>query len=294
MVLRRIKNGNSYKYYNDTTYIKNNKHIQEIATKFKQLGIPPGYINVELVPNSNKIIAKCKDIYNRSQYIYHTEFTKKQTKIKYCKLIKFGKKLPMMLQKIEKDFKSKNIKKKAIATALKLILECNFRIGNKKYKKKYNSHGVLTIDASHVKGNKIEFAGKKGVLNKCFINNDQLLNALNKLKKNKGFLFKYGDTSITSNVVNNYLSRLMGNGVTAKYFRTWAANIIFIETVNGKILTKKTLKEAIGQVANKLHHTVATCKKSYLYTDLINLSLNIGIYTRDPNKYLIDLLQRGC
>ena len=138
-----------------------------------------------LFPKSKEVIAKCKDADNRSQYLYHPEFVKKQKKLKYCNLIEFGKELPTLQRKIEKDFKSTDIKKKAIATALKVVLECNFRIGNKKYKDKYNSHGVLTMDASHIKGNKIEFTGKKGVDNKCTITDRQLLTALNKLKKNK-------------------------------------------------------------------------------------------------------------
>jgi len=293
MVLRRIKKGNGYKYYNDTTEIKNNKHIEEIATKFKQLRIPPGYINVELFPNSKEVIAKCKDADNRSQYLYHPEFVKKQKKLKYCNLIKFGKQLPTLQRKIEKDFKSTDAKKKAIATALKVVLECNFRIGNKKYKDKYNSHGVLTMDASHIKGNKIEFTGKKGVDNKCTITDRQLLTALNKLKKNKDFIFQYDGKILTSKVVNNYLDNV-GKGFTAKYFRTWAANINFIEEVNGKTLTTKSLKEAIEQVAIKLDHTAAICKKSYLYDELMDYALEKGISTRNPDKYLIDFLQKKC
>ena len=293
MVLRRIKKGKGYKYYNDTTEIKNKRHIEEIATKFKQLRIPPGYKEVELFPNSKEIIAKCKDADNRSQYLYHPNYTKIQKKLKYCNLIKFGQELPKIQRKIESDFNSSDQKKKAIATALKVILECNFRIGNKKYKDKYNSHGVLTMNASHIKGNKIEFTGKKGVENKCTITDRQLLNALNKLKKNKDFIFQYDGNILTSKVVNNYLG-CIGKGFTAKYFRTWAANINFIEEVNNKKLTKKALKEAIEQVAIKLDHTAAICKKSYLYDELVDYAQEKGISTQNPSEYLISFIKKRC
>ena len=55
MVLRRIKKGQKYLFYNDSTEIKNKKHIDEISNKFKQLGIPPGYIIVEVFPTSTDI-----------------------------------------------------------------------------------------------------------------------------------------------------------------------------------------------------------------------------------------------
>lgn len=293
MVLRRIKKGQKYLFYNDSTEIKNKKHIDEISNKFKQLGIPPGYIIVEVFPTSNDIIAKCKDVDNRSQYIYHPKYTEKQKKIKFCNLIKFGETLPLLQKQIEKDFKSTNKKKKAIATALKVILECHFRIGNKKYKDKYNSHGVLTMEKSHLNGNKIEFSGKKGVENTCIISDKQLLTALKNIKNNNNLLIQYEGKHLTSDIVNDYLDEI-SKGTTAKYFRTWAANIHFIDEVNNKKLTKKTLKEAIAQVADKLDHTANVCKNSYLYDELINYALEKGISTRNPSTYFITFLKKRC
>ena len=69
-------------------------------------------------------------------------------------------------------------------------------------------------------------------------------------------------------------------------------NIHFIDEVNNKKLTKKTLKEAIAQVADKLDHTANVCKNSYLYDELINYALEKGISTRNPSTYFITFLKK--
>ena len=161
-MITRKKKGKSYKYYSNDVEITNKKMIKEIETKMKQLRIPPGYIDVNLMPNSKTVIAKCKDADNRSQYIYHPDFIEKQQKIKYCNLIEFGDKLPHIKRKIERDMENKRDRKNyLISIMLKVILACNFRIGNDKYKEKYNSRGISTIEGNNLKGKEIKFIGKK-------------------------------------------------------------------------------------------------------------------------------------
>ena len=116
-----------------------------------------------------------------------------------------------------------------------------FCIGNKKYKDKYNSHGVLTMEKSHLNGNKIEFSGKKGVEN-IIISDKQLLTPLKNIKNNNNLLIQYEGKHLTSDIVNDYLDEI-SKGTTAKYFRTWAANIHFIDEVNNKI-NKKNIKRS--------------------------------------------------
>lgn len=56
-------------------------------------------------------------------------------------------------------------KNKLIATLLKLMKICNFRIGNDTYEKEYGSIGLTTLQSKHIrfKGDLtiIEFTGKK-------------------------------------------------------------------------------------------------------------------------------------
>ena len=292
-MIKRVKKNKSYDFFVNDTPIKNKKRKDILQEKFKKLRIPPGYISVELNPESKSIIAKCIDESNRKQYIYHPEFTNKQNKIKYCSLIAFGKKLPEIRKQLDSDMKNDDKKKYLTALILKIILECNFRVGNEKYKKLYNSHGISTINRNHVNGSKIEFVGKKGVENKCELQDPKVIKIIQKLKKNRNpYLFTHNGSRVSSDDVNNYLQQF-GN-FTTKYFRTWAANINFIKEANHKKLDKKELKNAITNVAGKLNHTPAVCKKSYLYNDLIDYSINNTISTSNPEKYLISFIQKKC
>ena len=226
----------------------------------------------------------------RSQYLYHPDFTNKQQKIKYCNLIEFGKKLPKIKKQINIDVKNKKNKKKyLIAIMLQVIMACNFRIGNEKYKKKYNSDGISTIGDTNLKGSEIKFIGKKGVENKCVIHDKQLLKNLNSLKQEKGkHIFTYDGAYISADSVNNYLKKF--GEFTTKYFRTWAANI---EYINGMRLNKNS-KELIKEIAIKLNHSVAICRKNYLYKELVDYSLDHKINPKKSDVFLINFLQERC
>ena len=289
MIIRQ-KHGKGYKYYSNDIQITNKKQIKEIESKMKQLRIPPGYVDVILTPTSKSIIAKCKDTDNRSQYIYHPEFVNKQQKIKYCNLIEFGKALPKIKKQIKKDMKKKSDRKSyLIAVMLQVILACNFRIGNEKYKEKYNSRGVSTIEGDNLKGREIKFIGKKGVENKCVIHDKYLLNILNSLKKERGkHIFTYDGSHISSDSVNDYL-KVFGP-FTTKYFRTWAANIEYIKGITAG----KDSKELIKEIAVKLNHSPAICKKNYLYKDLTDYTSKHTIKTNEPGKYFIKFLEKRC
>ena len=295
MIVRK-KHGKSYKYYSNDVEITNKKMIKEIEYRMKQLRIPPGYTDVKLTPNSKSVIAKCKDADNRSQYIYHPDFINKQQKIKYCNLINFGGALPKIKKQINKDIKNKRDKKTyLISVMLKVILACNFRIGNEKYKEKYNSKGISTIERNNLKGNEIKFIGKKGVENTCIIYDKKLLSILKSLKKERGkYIFTYEGAHISADEVNNYLKKF--GDFTTKYFRTWAANIEYIKGMSkSKTDLKKKSIEVIKDIAVKLNHTPAICKKNYLYKDLVDYSLTKCIkIDKNPEKYLIDFLKKRC
>ena len=138
---------------------------------------------------------------------------------------------------------------------------------------------------------KIEFIGKKGVLNSCNIFSDNtstkcLLNLYKNILENKtddDFVFKYENKIISFLDVNNFLKEY--GGITSKSFRTWNANTFFLFNILKELDTqtekerKKKTKEAIDLVAEKLHHTPAICKKNYLLMPMINM------YVTDLKKF---------
>ena len=175
-----------------------------------------------------------------------------------------------------KDIRS--LKTKEIAIILYLMIECGFRIGNKKYEKEYNSHGISTIQFKHVKfanGNLvIDFIGKKGVRNTSMCNNEYL-NKYFKNKKRNNKIDDYVFTKATSDDVNDYLKKFDAS-ITSKDLRTWTANLWFIEYAlkEHKNGTKNIVKNAIDQTSQRLHNTPAICKKSYIDSKVVNMILN--------------------
>ena len=76
----------------------------------------------------------------------------------------------------------------------------------------------------------------------------------------------------------------MGKEFTCKDFRTYSANIIFIEyflkysksntSSNNSSNSKKLILKCIDSTAKKLGHTRNICKKSYISNNLINYCLD--------------------
>lgn len=273
------------KKYQYRYYTKNGRSLSfnKIKHKLNNIYIPPAYDNVKInLRKNDKIIAIGYDTKNRAQYIYHNNYKQESTDDKFSNLIDFGKNYQRILSKINNDLLSKNEKIKQIAMILKIIIDCNFRIGNKKYTRDNNSFGVSTLQKKHLSITKneiiIDFIGKKGVRNKCTLKNKHILNNIKKKRKslNKNDnIFTYDKSKkITSKDVNDYLKQF-GN-YTTKNFRTWGANIQLIKL----LLKYNDFKKCITIVADKLHHTPSICKKNYIDNNLIEF------YKSQPEKFI--------
>lgn len=289
--IRKISS-NKNKKYTHKYYDKNNNLItyNSIKKHLEGFYVPPAYDDVEINMNKKaKVLAIGFDDKNRPQYIYNKTFVIKQSKKKFEKLIEFGYNYKKIYNKINKDLSSrKDTKEKEIATILKIIIDCNFRIGNDKYTKDNNSYGVSTLEKKHIidKNGKIiiNFIGKKGVENECIVKDKKVIKSLKKKKKSKNkriFSYKKNNRNfnIQSKDVNKYLKDL--GDFTTKNFRTWNANLELIkELIYYNDDSKYVMKECIKNVAFKLHHTSSICKKNYLDPKLIEF------YNDYPDEFI--------
>jgi DNA topoisomerase-1 len=189
-IYRNIKTIKNNKYTYNFYDKKGNKINKKSINKYlKNIYIPPAYNNVMINKNINsKILVIGIDKKGRKQYIYNKKLINKNSKNKFKKLINFGKNYKKIITKINRDLNS-NKKEKLIALILKIIIECDFRIGNEKYLKDNNSHGVSTLKNNHIliNNNKIiiDFIGKKGVRNLCEVKDNIIIKNLKTLKKKK-------------------------------------------------------------------------------------------------------------
>lgn len=310
----------TYEYFDSRKKrLNNNNNTKKMIEYSKQWRIPPAYPEVKVFLNvndkkNNTCYAVGKDEKGRTQHLYTSYHSIISNKQKYCKVLEVGKNYDKIFNKLNKDLKSKRItKNKLIAILLKIMIECQFRPGHEKYKKEYGSIGLTTLQKKHIhiKNNKliISFIGKKGVLNECELKDQNTVEELSKLiknKKNNDDVFDYKKIKIKPTDINNYLP----GKITAKNIRTWDANLEFInfskkldEPLDDKItIRKKQLKEVVEQVAHKLHHSAAICKKSYLDTDLFEMFVDKPAkFTKmflkknlPSHKLLIEYFQKKC
>ena len=286
-IVRTIIKKHKGKYiYEYTDKRGNSLKKKDVSHYLEGLYIPPAYDDVKINKRkNNKILAKGIDVKGRSQYIYNPKFTKKSAVEKYKQLIEFGNNYHCIMRRIYKDmYTFQDSKTKQIAMILKIMNDCNFRIGNEKYTKENNSYGICTIKNEHVKikGDQviIDFNGKKGVQNTCRVKDKKLSKNLKTRKrtlKKKDRVFTYRVNNRYHNVsagdVNHYLKQF--GSISAKNFRTWSANIMLISYLvkNDNSNLQKGLKECVQKVADKMHHTASICKKNYLNPQLMKMFL---------------------
>jgi len=284
-ILRKNK-GNSHIFYDKkNNLIKDKKYIENCISG---IYIAPAYDNVKINLNKKaKVLAIGYDDKNRAQYIYNKKFVEKMKKQKFYNLYLFGLQYNKIINDINKNIKLlEDNKLKHICIILKLIIDCNFRVGNDEYMKQNNSYGVTTLKSKHILVNKdkvtIDFIGKKSVRNICSVDNKTIKRHLKKKKKtlkNNKRIFTCNNTNINSNDVNTYIKQF--GDFSSKDFRTWSANIKLIQYLLNSNLDNldKEIKECLEKVSDKLHHTPEVCKKNYIFTELIEF------YKKDKTKF---------
>ena len=284
-ILRKNKGKSHIFYDKKNNLIKDKKYIENCISG---IYIAPAYDNVKINLNKKaKVLAIGYDDKNRAQYIYNKKFVEKMKKQKFYNLYLFGLQYNKIINDINKNIKLlEDNKLKHICIILKLIIDCNFRVGNDEYMKQNNSYGVTTLKSKHIFVNKdkvtIDFIGKKSVRNICSVDNKTIKRHLKKKKKtlkNNKRIFTCNNKNINSNDVNTYIKQF--GDFSSKDFRTWSANIKLIQYLLNSNLDNldKEIKECLKKVSDKLHHTPEVCKKNYIFTELIEF------YKKDKTKF---------
>ena len=288
----REKKGKKHIFFDKRNKRINNQKI--IDNSLEGVYIPPAYDDVKINLNKKgKVLAIGFDDKDRPQYVYNKKFTKKMKNKKFNGLYLFGLQYNKILKDINRNIKlNEDNKLKHVCMVLKLIIDCNFRVGNDEYMKQNNSYGVSTLKSNHIIINKgkvtIDFIGKKSVRNVCQVKDKTTkkhLTLKKKTLKNKQRIFTYKKdhkskkVNISSNDVNQYIKQF--GDFTSKDFRTWSANIKLIEYLSqsNEETLDKDIKKCITEVAEKLHHTPEVCKTNYLFTGLIDF------YKKDKTKF---------
>ena len=294
--IHRLGKKPSFRYvWNDQKPVTNKKELARIHS----LAIPPAYTNVKIYGPLEKIRGTGVDSKQRIQYLYHPDWVKERDRKKFHNLIAFNQAYPKIRKAIIRILPKHGpptTKKQLVALATAVIHTCNIRPGNNRHLKNTGSYGATTLNKKHIKKKDgrlvIRFKGKSGVVNICRLPKigslSSTLSALLKtLPDKEDRLFQIpGVNQITHEDINQFMKEEGGEDISAKGFRTYHANLRFLQSLQPYLSTdttltdrKKIIKKIILKLSEELHHTATIFKKSYLFPPLQEL------YQNDPTKF---------
>jgi DNA topoisomerase-1 len=244
--------------------------------RLNRIALPPAYTDAWFCPADNgHLLATGIDARGRKQYRYHPDFRAAKESEKFDRTAEFGRLLPLVRKRVEDDLRSPRLsRERAIASVVRLLDTGGIRVGNEAYAKENKSFGATTLRMRHVdvEGSrlKLRFKAKSGKLCEMRITDRSLARFVKRMQDLPGqHLFQYLDDEgapqpVTSDDVNAYLREAMGEGFTAKNFRTFHASAIALEALaeaDGS-LTVKALAEVVSA---RLGNTPAIARKSYIH-----------------------------
>ena len=277
-------------------YFDGDKRVTDRATidRLNSIALPPAYADAWFCKDPDgHLQATGVDDRGRKQYRYHPDFRARAEASKFAGLAEFGRVLPKIRRKVDKDLKTRALSKDKVLAAVVRLLDTEYlRVGNSEYAKENKSFGATTLlrRQVHDEGRKVKmrFAGKSGVLHEVTITDRTLRRVVRQLHELPGqLLFQYlnGDGNphhVTSNDVNDYIGGATDGEFTAKHFRTWGASVLAFEMLLDLEEAKRiSVNTMIEPVAEALGNTVAMSRKAYVHPALVEA---VKERPRDPLK----------
>ncbi|WFL76590.1 DNA topoisomerase IB [Altererythrobacter arenosus] len=271
--------GKGFAYYDPQ-----GKRITDPAERrrLNAIALPPAYVDEWYCPAPNgHILATGYDARGRKQYRYHPEFRMRKEGEKFDGCMVFGNLLPLVRKRVEEDLEARKLtRERAIASVVRLLDLGAIRIGNEGYARTNKSFGATTLRRRHAEltGNtlRLRYVGKGGKKREVTLTDGSLARVVRKMQDLPGQnLFQYFDEegdlqAVGSSDVNEYLRETMGQGFTAKNFRTWHASVMAYRCL-ADAEDRLTIKSLLDCVAEHLGNTPAVTRKSYIHPAVIDL-----------------------
>jgi len=256
-----------------------------VLARIRALAIPPAWTDVWICADPRgHLQATGRDARGRKQYRYHPRWQRVRGAGKFARLAAFGARLPRLRQRLRADLARAGLpQEKVLAVAVSLLADTLVRVGNEEYARSNRSYGLTTLRERHVAflrdGRvRLAFRGKSGQPHELIVDDARLARVLRRCQHLPGqALFQYLDDDgerrpIDSGLVNEYLHAAIGDGFTAKDFRTWGgtarAVALFARTPlprrGGERALAATIASVVKEVAAELRNTPAVCRASYI------------------------------
>jgi DNA topoisomerase-1 len=279
--IRRKRAGRGFCYINP-----DGSHLDASERRrVEKLAVPPAYSEVWICTRPDgHIQATGRDARGRKQYRYHPDWQSAQSGTKYARLIDFAKGLPALRDRLARRLRHAPGGRDFTLAALVLLLDRSFlRIGNPEYAVQNASYGAVTLLRRHVRIGKdwiqLDFTAKGGKRLRQVLRDRRLqrvLQAVGDLPGRNLFTYVNADGAaqpLSSGEVNAWLAEVMGEGTSAKTFRTWGGTLAAFAYADGlepdNPLTIKAMSQA---AADCLHNTPAVCRSAYIHPIVLDIA----------------------
>jgi DNA topoisomerase IB len=280
--ITRVGAGRGFFYRDsDGTRIEDNEVLDRIAG----LAIPPAWKQVWICSDpQGHIQATGVDAKGRRQYVYHREWQSRRSREKHKRVLRFARQLPDLRARVDDDLDRDGMpKERVLGCAVRLLELGCFRTGGESYAQENGSYGLATLQKQHVhvQGHSVvfDFPAKSGQRRRFEVVEPNVVEVLATLKRRRApsnadlLAYRNDDgawTDIRSEDINAYLRDVVGEGFTAKDFRTWAGTVLaalaFADQDSPE--TDAELRRAVAhvgtQVADHLGNTPAVARSAYI------------------------------
>lgn len=249
------------------------------------LVIPPNWSDVMIAAeNTCHLQAIGRDAAGRLQYRYHDKWADVRYAVKADRLLSFGRSLPAIRARMNRDLKKKPLSKPTVAaTALRLIDRKLIRPGHEQYAST-GTVGAASLSGRHVSENgadlDISFVGKSGKTVHFTIADQLLRRRLTDLKRrNSGRIFKYSaggrKKELDAQDINKYIQDVTSRGISAKDFRTFRASALAmrelceIAALRDADRRKRAVSKVMKSISQTLRNTPAVTRSSYVHPTIV-------------------------
>ena len=254
--------------------------------RIRALAIPPAWQEVWIcVDPRGHLQATGIDAAGRKQYLYHEAWRVQRDRQKFRRMVQFAEALPRLRRRLTEGLSGEQLDEvRVLACAVRLLDVGLFRIGGEEYAEQGGGLGLATLHKDHVSLRNdaivFDYPAKSGVRRVHEVRDPESLAVISALKRRRGGgpqLLAYRDgrrwTVVHSEDINGYIKHNLGDGFSAKDFRTWNATVMAAVSVSvaagdGRAHTKTARKRvvdgAVRQVAELLGNTPAVARRAYI------------------------------
>lgn len=256
---------------------------EETLARIRELAIPPAWRDVWICPDPlGHLQATGIDAAGRKQYLYHERWQRRRAERKYEAMREFAAALPRLRRGVTADLRRPGMpRERALACAVRLLDLGFFRVGGEVYAEENESFGLATVRREHVtvRANEVvfDFPAKSGQRRVQSIRDPAARRAIETMRRRRSgpedllaWRDRAGWHDVRSADINAYIQERIGNGFSAKDFRTWHGTVLAAVALAGrprpqsKAAAERAIKAAVAEVAEALGNTPAVCRRSYI------------------------------